>query len=86
MLDDLGPLDAVGVLGTVMVLTAYALPQLGRLRPDDLAYLLLNLVGAALIVVSLIETFNLSAFLMEAAWVLISLFGIWRWWRRRHAG
>lgn len=83
MLDDLGLFDALGVAGTVMVLTGYALPQLGRLSPNDPRYLLLNLVGAGLIVLSLLDTFNLSAFLMEAAWVLISLFGLWRWWRRR---
>jgi len=44
----------------------------------------LNAVGAALIAVSLLVDFNLSAFLIEVFWVAISLIGIQRWWRARH--
>lgn len=77
--------DAIGVAGTVMILAAYALAQLGRLRQEHLVYLLLNLVGSGLVIVSLGDRFNLSALLLEVAWALISLGGIWGWWRRRRA-
>jgi hypothetical protein len=36
----------------------------------------LNAVGAGLITLSLCFDFNLSAFLIELAWILISLYGI----------
>jgi len=39
---------------------------------------LLNLIGAGLILTSLAYHFNLSAFLMEAAWALVALFGLLR--------
>jgi len=39
---------------------------------------LLNALGASLVMVSLLFDFNLSAFLMEAFWFLISLFGLLR--------
>jgi hypothetical protein len=70
--------DAAGIAGVAMILVAYLLLQLGRLGALDLHYSLLNLVGALLIVLSLVFDFNLSAFLMEAAWVLISLIGLRR--------
>jgi len=41
-----------------------------------LSYLLLNAVGAMLVMISLMFRFNLSAFLMEAFWLLISLYGL----------
>ena len=70
--------DIAGVAGVVMILIAYLLLQIGRLGALDLRYTLLNLAGALLIIISLVFDFNLSAFLMEAAWVLISLLGLWR--------
>jgi hypothetical protein len=68
--------DIGGVVGVVLMLVAYALAQLGRLRVDDLPALLMNLVGASLVMLSLLFKFNLSAFLMEAAWAVVALFGL----------
>lgn len=70
--------DVAGLIGVGLILLAYFLLQIGRLVALDLAYSILNLVGAALIVLSLIFEFNLAAFVMEIAWVMISLIGIYR--------
>lgn len=70
--------DMAGMTGVVMILAAYLLLQISRLGALDLRYTLLNLIGALLIILSLLFDFNLSAFLMEAAWVFISLLGIHR--------
>lgn len=70
--------DWVGMLGTVMILGGFALLQSGRLSGTGLVYQLLNLFGAAAILVSLLGTFNLSVFLLEAAWIAVSLYGIAR--------
>lgn len=77
--------DWVGLLGTVMILGAFALLQAGRLSGTGLVYQLLNLFGAAGVMVSLLGTFNLSVFLLEAAWVAVSLYGIARSFRARAA-
>ncbi len=71
--------DVVGSLGVLLVLLSYLLLQLGRLRATGLAYSAANGLGALLILVSLSFDFNLPAFLIEAAWLLISLFGLARW-------
>jgi len=76
-----GLLDVIGNLGVVILMVTYLLLQLNRLRSDDLAYSLLNAVGASLIILSLLVDFNLSAMLMEVFWVLISFVGIYRYFR-----
>ena len=76
-----GLLDLVGNVGVVILMVTYLLLQLDKLSSIDLAYSLLNAVGASLIVVSLLVNFNLSALLMEVFWVLISFVGIYRHFR-----
>ena len=80
---DLAWYDWVGLLGTVMILGAFALLQAGRLSGTGLAYQLLNLLGAGGVLVSLLGTFNPSVFLLEAAWMAVSLYGIARSFRAR---
>ena len=78
-----GLLDLVGNIGVIVLMITYLMLQLNKLRSDGLAYSLLNAVGASLIVVSLLVNFNLSAFIMEAFWVLISFVGIYRYFRQK---
>ena len=76
-------LDALGVVGVLLILAAYAGAQLGRLEPRRAPALLMNLVGACLILCSLLYKFNLAAALMEAAWALVALYGLGRLALRR---
>ena len=69
-----------------MMLGAYAAAQVGRLDPVKVPSLLLNLAGSCLVLLSLLRTFNLSAFLMEAAWAVVALFGLVRVAVRRRRG
>ena len=76
-----GPMDLVGNIGVVVLVTTYLMLQLNKLSSDGLAYSALNAVGAGLIVISLLVDFNLSALVIEVFWVLISLLGIYRYFR-----
>ena len=42
------------------------------------AYSWLNIAGSAAILVSLTHAFNLSSFVIQVAWIAISLWGLWR--------
>jgi hypothetical protein len=79
-----GLLDFFGNIGVLLLMIAYLLLQLNKLS-NGLLYSTLNALGAGLIVVSLLTNFNLSAFLMEVFWVLISLIGVYRHLRPRPA-
>lgn len=71
-------LDAGGVVGVGLVLLAYAGIHFDWFDPKKAPALLMNLVGSALILLSMTHAFNLSAFLMEAAWALMALYGLAR--------
>lgn len=73
--------DFLGLIGVGIIVVTYLWLQLGKLRSNALAYSLLNAIGASLIVLSLLVDFNLSALLMEVFWVLISLIGVYRYFR-----
>lgn len=75
--------DLVGLGGTFAILAGFMLLQAGRLSGTGLVYQLLNLFGAAGILISLLGTFNLSVFLLEGAWIVVSLYGIVRSLRAR---
>lgn len=70
--------DALGMIGVLFVLGAYAALQFRKLDPHGAPFCALNAIGAGLIVLSLLFDFNLSAFAMEMAWVSISVFGLVR--------
>jgi len=71
--------DFVGFAGVLLVLVAYFLLQTGRMRGDRVPYSLINAIGAAgiLIPVWYAPTMNWSVLFIEAAWIAISLYGIW---------
>lgn len=76
--------DWAGYCGVALVLSAYLLLQARTLHGNGLTYQLLNVFGAIGVLLSLLfGSFNLSAFVMEAAWLAISIYGIARGWRLR---
>ena len=70
--------DWAGLGGVALILLAYFLLQAGRVRGDALGYQLMNAAGALAVLISLLFAFNLSAFVMEAAWLAVSIYGIAR--------
>ena len=70
--------DLIGSIGVLLMVVAYLLLQVEKLSSSAVSYLLLNVVGAVLVIISLRFRFNLSAFLMEVFWLLISLYGLTR--------
>lgn len=75
--------DWAGLFGVAIILFAYFLLQAGRVRGDALVYQLMNAGGALAVLVSLMYAFNLSAFVMELAWLAVSIYGIVRGSRKK---
>ena len=76
--------DILGTLGVAIIILTYVLLQIERLRSNQLAYSLLNAIGASLILVSLYFDFNLPSVVVEFFWLVISLFGIGKYLARRN--
>ena len=78
MIMNLDFFDLAGFIGVLLIVVTYLLLQLDKLQSSSPRYSLLNAAGALLIIVSLVFKFNLSAFIVEVFWFLISLLGLWR--------
>ena len=70
--------DFLGNVGVLLILLSYLLLQMKKIKSQSMYYSLMNATGALLILVSLYYNFNLSAFIMEFFWLVISLYGLWK--------
>jgi xanthine/uracil permease len=68
--------DFIGSVGVGLIVLTYILLQTEKIRSENPTYSVLNGLGAGLIVISLFFDFNFSAFVVESLWVLISIYGI----------
>ncbi len=78
--------DLVGMIGVIIVLAAYLLLQLETVSSTGMSYSVANGLGAVLILTSLVNEFNLSAFVVESAWLVISMVGLIRCVLRKRSG
>ncbi len=70
--------DFLGNVGVVLILLSYLLLQIEKMSATSLLYSLVNAIGAVLILISLMYDFNLSAFIVEVVWLLISVYALTR--------
>jgi hypothetical protein len=70
--------DIVGDAGVVLILGSYLAAQTDRLDPRSDAYLVVNGIGSALVLYSLLHSFNQSAFVIQCSWIAISVVGLVR--------
>ena len=74
----LDPFTLIGIVGTALIIVAYFATQQGWLTAEDWQYLLANLLGAILILFSLITAWNLPVAIIESFWAVISAYGLVR--------
>ena len=67
--------DVIGLIGSALFIGAFAYANIAKTL-DKVWFNLANLAGAILLLISLSVSFNLAAFVLEAAWAAIALFGI----------
>jgi hypothetical protein len=75
--------DVIGFAGAAAIIAAYFANQQRWLRSEDWRYPFANLVGAALILVSLFFEWNFPSVVIEIFWIAISLYGVAKSWRTR---
>lgn len=77
--------DLLGNIGVFLILATYFLLQTQRMSAKSWLFSTANGLGAFFVLVSLTQEFNLSAFVMELVWLLISAYGVRTWYLRRKA-
>ena len=73
--------DIIGIIGVIMVLITHLLLQIEKIHSSSLIYSLANLIGGILVIISLTNTWNLPSIIVEVVWCLISIYGIYRYYR-----
>ena len=76
--------DLAGLFGVALILIAFAGVQLEKLEPREAPALLLNFIGAAMVLWSLAYAFNLAAVVMETIWCLVAAYGLVKLVMRRN--
>jgi hypothetical protein len=74
--------DIIGMSGTILVVGAFFMLQLEKLTPKSLAYNLINLTGAILLLISLCYNFNLASFVIELFWIAASIIGLVKYYSK----
>jgi len=70
--------NLIGLAGVFFVLLAYFLLQTNKVTSKDWSFSIYNLLGSAGIVISLIKHWNLSAFIVEVFWTIITMHAIYK--------
>ncbi|MDP3465544.1 MAG: hypothetical protein Q8R86_07220 [Sulfuricurvum sp.] len=73
--------DLIGIVGVLIIIIAYMLLQLEKIEAKALSFSVLNTLGALLIIVSLLYDWNLASFIMESTWMMLSLYGILKYYK-----
>ena len=75
--------DTIGMFGVAIVVVTYFLLQIEKIDSKGFWYSFLNAFGSILILYSLTYNWNLASFFIEFFWIAISLFGLWKWYKRK---
>jgi hypothetical protein len=76
-------IDVIGIVGVAIVVVTYFLLQSEKIDSKGFLYSFFNAFGSLLILYSLLYNWNLASFIIEFIWILISLYGLKKWYRSK---
>jgi hypothetical protein len=68
--------QVIQLVGAILILVAFIAAQRGVMSPQSLVYLVLNLIGSAILAVLAAIDSNWGFLLLEAVWAVVSAWGL----------
>ncbi len=68
--------EFIGVAGFLSYIASFALLQLQVISGNGYLYPFLNVLGAGLVLISLMDAFNLASLLIQVSWIVIGIGGM----------
>ncbi|RMA58074.1 CBU_0592 family membrane protein [Ulvibacter antarcticus] len=75
-------IDWIGFVGVFQILLAYLLNIAGKLKTDDLTFIVLNLIGASMACLASILMEYLPFIILEGIWAIVSLISLLKYKRK----
>lgn len=76
-------IDWIGSIGVLQVLLAYFLNVIGRISTKELAFILLNLIGALMACIASILLEYWPFIILEGVWAAVSFYSLISFYKKR---
>ena len=74
--------DWIGSIGVTILLLAFVLILTNKISKEGIIYLLMNFIGSGLAAVASYLIHYTPFIILEVAWMIASLFGIWKFYTK----
>jgi hypothetical protein len=75
--------DIIGFTGVFILLIAFLMNLLGKLRQDSIGYIVMNIMGAGLACIASLLINYIPFVLLEGTWTLVSIIALINYFRRK---
>lgn len=76
-------IDWIGFIGVFQILLAYLLNVIGKIKTNDLTFIILNLIGAGMACFASILMEYLPFIILEGVWAIVSLISLLKYKRKQ---
>ena len=78
--------DSIGIAGFFFYIISFCAVQTGKICGNGMIYVLANVAAATLVLISLINAFNIASFLIQISFISIGIYGVARKLQARRKG
>lgn len=75
--------DAIGFIGVAILLIAYFLNLINKVKNSDFTYLIMNFTGAGASCLASVLLKYLPFIILEASWTLVSAIGLFTYFKKK---
>ncbi len=76
--------DVTGSIGVFILLVAFLMNLLNKISKEDLSYILMNIVGAALACLASFLINYIPFIILEGVWAVVSIMALFKYFKPTH--